>query len=852
MRFNKLLSLVLAFVICLATPLTANSFKAFAGEASDAVAKVGNTEYASIDEAIANWTNNTTLTLLADVTLSDVIKLSSTEKHVLNLGTFTMTAASKMDAIQIVNNARGSAGSALEINADAENPGGIIATGKAIVRTSGKSGVKDRPMIYFKNGIFNASYIVYHTGSNGTNCPQFQFHDGVFNGTIYSNRALNQFYGGTFNGSLMMSVDSSAYTLVKGGRFKQLSNLYNSSLNSDKFTIGSAKGVYDRSIYVDDEGYYNVVPELPSNGSLEALVSETYNSSIYFYYSKAQTEGMGYTDFEAAMQKATSSTPVKAFVAPEVLNISKDLKLDFTEASFESALTINLTSTSVNTFTMTYSEATAPTEITVNAYSNMHEVTKSSVTNDGVVTYTVKQAKLPVIAKIGTAEYVSLAEAHDAATDGQTITLNANAEESSLVIEKDVTLDLNSKKLTLTQANAKAISSGLAIAEGKNVTIKNGTIEGSNGALIQNYANLTLENVTLENLTLENVTLDATAGGSALLSMAGETTISNSQILANEGSLAFEVNGDAKVALASTNVQGLIKLSEDANGEFNGNLTADGVVHSEPGDYVQFAANEEIVRLDEFKFDIDVDGKNEIKTGETIQAVISLDKAFYSAEYTFTYNTALFTCAEDADGDGVIYGIVFERDANAGFATFNLTAKNNIEKVEVAALTVTGNVVQYQEQILNQYVNVSEGEEETIKISLNYTVEIVADYVSGYSLVLVKGNDGGYALNSDNMFYVEAYEAYAIIVMGAIDEAGVDAGIAKATGCETIMPSFDVNCEFVKDGKVDLKDATIAYACTSTHFDVPSYMELYLRADVNADKHVNIVDVNAITANYNG
>ena len=43
------------------------------------VAKVGNTEYATIDEAVAAWTNNTTLTLLADVTLSDVVTLKSTE-----------------------------------------------------------------------------------------------------------------------------------------------------------------------------------------------------------------------------------------------------------------------------------------------------------------------------------------------------------------------------------------------------------------------------------------------------------------------------------------------------------------------------------------------------------------------------------------------------------------------------------------------------------------------------------------------------------------------------------------------------------------------------------------------------
>ena len=272
------------------------------------VAKVGNTEYATIDEAIAAWTNNTTLTLLADVTLSDVIQLSSTEYHILDLGSYTMTAASKKDAIQIVNNGRSSASYALDIKADATNPGGITATGKAVVRTTGKSGVKDRPIIRFYNGVFNSSYIVYHSGSNGTNCPQFQFHGGVFNGTIYTNRTLNQFYGGIFNGSLMMSVDSSAYTLIAGGTFKQLSNSYMSALNSSKFTIGSTKGVYDREVYIDDSGNYVIAAAEPSEG-IEADVAKTPGTNDYLAYSKVATEGqLGYTDVYTAINNNKSGT----------------------------------------------------------------------------------------------------------------------------------------------------------------------------------------------------------------------------------------------------------------------------------------------------------------------------------------------------------------------------------------------------------------------------------------------------------------------------------------------------------------------------------------------------------------
>ena len=269
------------------------------------VAKVGNTEYTSIDDAIAAWTNNTTLTLMSDVTLTDVISIKSTEYRVLDLGTFTMTAASKKDAISISNEGRSSASYALDIKADATNPGGITATGKAVVKTTGKSGVKDRPIIRFYNGIFNASNIIQHSGSNGTNCPQFQFHNGVYNGTISANRALIQFYGGTFNGTLYMSVDSSAYALISGGKFKQLSNLYGSALNSDKFTIGSAKGVFDRGIYVDDEGYFVVGGEVITDfgDKFAAKVTKTYGTNDYLKYSSAAANGLYYTNADMAIKK---------------------------------------------------------------------------------------------------------------------------------------------------------------------------------------------------------------------------------------------------------------------------------------------------------------------------------------------------------------------------------------------------------------------------------------------------------------------------------------------------------------------------------------------------------------------
>ena len=268
------------------------------------MAKVGNTEYDSINKAIAAWTNNTTLTLLHDVTLQDVIKISSTEMHTLDLGTYTLTGAKGKNAIEIVNNGRSSASYALDIKADATNPGGITAS-SVVVKTTGKSGVKDRPIIRFYNGVFNANNIINHGGSNGTNSPQFIFYNGVYNGNITTNRAICIFEGGTFNGRFFMSVDSSSYARIGGGKFKYMDNLYGSALNADKFTIGSAKGVFDRGVYVDDEGYIVVGgPEITEFGDkFAAKATNASEAGSYLPYSSAAEHGLYYTNADMAIAK---------------------------------------------------------------------------------------------------------------------------------------------------------------------------------------------------------------------------------------------------------------------------------------------------------------------------------------------------------------------------------------------------------------------------------------------------------------------------------------------------------------------------------------------------------------------
>lgn len=104
-----------------------------------------------------------------------------------------------------------------------------------------------------------------------------------------------------------------------------------------------------------------------------------------------------------------------------------------------------------------------------------------------------------------------------------------------------------------------------------NVTLKNGTIEAAKGTknvkmLVQNYCNLTLENLTVDGRNLVNGWGTYTYVTS---NNCGSTTISNSTIIANPGSVAFDVDGArkgytaAKVIVKNSTVDGKIEKSEN-------------------------------------------------------------------------------------------------------------------------------------------------------------------------------------------------------------------------------------------------------------------------------------------------
>lgn len=108
---------------------------------------------------------------------------------------------------------------------------------------------------------------------------------------------------------------------------------------------------------------------------------------------------------------------------------------------------------------------------------------------DKIVLKTVK-----AVASVDTVNFATLTEAINAAQDGQTVTLLADATEDATIADgKNITLDLGGKTLT----NTNTGKATLTIAKGATATVKNGSIVGGTGYYtIDNYGTATLEDVT--------------------------------------------------------------------------------------------------------------------------------------------------------------------------------------------------------------------------------------------------------------------------------------------------------------------------------------------------------------------
>lgn len=210
-----------------------------------------------------------------------------------------------------------------------------------------------------------------------------------------------------------------------------------------------------------------------------------------------------------------------------------------------------------------------------------------------------------------------------------------------------------------------------------------------------------------------------------------------------------------------------------------------------------------------------------------------------------------YTVSVTSDGNGIVTAAPATGVKSGTKVTLTVTpnAGYELETLTVADQNVTDDVENNQYTFTMPAANVAVSA--TFKESApTFTVAIKdGDYVTGYTLVTVTGqNAGGYTYNGSAMFYVEQYNAYAILVEGPVTEEAAIAAVAEvASGTPTaISAGYDVN----GTNKVDFNDAGAAFGCLNVAYGVADNMAMYLRADVNGDKIVDGADVSAIMSNY--
>lgn len=187
---------------------------------------------------------------------------------------------------------------------------------------------------------------------------------------------------------------------------------------------------------------------------------------------------------------------------------------------------------------------------------------------DKIVLKTVK-----AVASVDTVNFATLAEAIDAAQDGQTVTLLADAAED-VVISKSITLDLGGKTLTNTNVGKATIS-----VQSGTVTVKNGNVVGGN-----DYYNIEAKKDA--NLTLTDVTATAGNTGSSMIDNWGTLTITSGTytgglnvVKSEEDSKLTITGGTFELSYATNGYTGVIFAYGDttiSGGEFIQSLTTTG------------------------------------------------------------------------------------------------------------------------------------------------------------------------------------------------------------------------------------------------------------------------------------
>lgn len=179
------------------------------------------------------------------------------------------------------------------------------------------------------------------------------------------------------------------------------------------------------------------------------------------------------------------------------------------------------------------------------------------------------------VAQVGFKAFNTLQAAIDAAQDGETVTLLADATED-VTISKSITLDLGGKTLTNTNAGKATIS-----VQSGTVTVKNGNVVGGTS-----YYNIEVTKDSNANLTLADVTATAGNTGSFMIDNWGTLTIESGSysgglnVVKSEEDSTLTINGGKfELSYATSGYTGVVFAYGNTTitgGEFIQSLTTTG------------------------------------------------------------------------------------------------------------------------------------------------------------------------------------------------------------------------------------------------------------------------------------
>ena len=176
------------------------------------------------------------------------------------------------------------------------------------------------------------------------------------------------------------------------------------------------------------------------------------------------------------------------------------------------------------------------------------------------------------VAQVGFKAFNTLQAAIDAAQDGETVTLLADAtEDATISAGKSITLDLGGKTLTNTNAGKATIS-----VQGGTVTVKNGNVVGGTG-----YYNIEVTKGSNANLTLADVTATAGNNGSAMIDNHGTLTITSGTYTGGLDTVKNEPN--AKLTITG----GAFTLTKGTSKGFTGVVFNYGDLTISGGEFIQ-------------------------------------------------------------------------------------------------------------------------------------------------------------------------------------------------------------------------------------------------------------------------